>query len=768
MDAVFVAEKESSGMTVIRSDAPQRKLALLAAWLIFLAFAAIVLWKGVWPSLQNTRGDFANYYTAARLLAEGKPLQNAYRDFVWFQKQIDRYGLEQQLGGFIPHPPPTALVMLPLTPFKPLVAKRTWIVFNLALAISCIVLFARITTMPWLPVAIIFLGTGFGLINNFLFGQMYLLLLATLAGGIYLQQRGHAITAGVMLGLMLTMKYVGAFFLIYYAWKKEWRVVLAGLCTSLAVVLFAIWLEGFEIFQVFFTEVLPRHLQGEIQDPFAIQFQSWNSMLRRMFVYNASLNPQPPFSSEILFIILKNLIPWLWLAGFVWIYHVTKFDDEIPPVRGVRGVLFRIETTTPPCPPQGGNLPQGARQQYLFEIGMIPLAILLISPGSATYHFLLLSLSTVCFSKILWERNKKLCALFLSGLFLVINLPHYLVLKKYATGWLTPIGYMRLWLLVFFFATVCAFFARAAQWQPKNLTRCLLPALAVAFLMIIVNYHRVQAQERDGAQWLPLHEKEFDRHLGLLVKTPNLGNERLVFSYGELLDEDYAIFAMTHDGQVEGQWTPHTSQKFYEPDLASDDRSVLMESINNGHAEIWLTRGKGQPPELLLEGEKPRWHYDNERLAFLREGRIGIAHAHAAREVEPQWLQTDSAIYDLAFSPRDERLLFCGERKAAPRFVLGSIDTQTGEQKILLESETLIERPTWSPEAARIVFSWNVNGNRDLWMMNLIDDKLIRLTRDPAIDTAPVWDETHRRILFTSDRGRGLECSTMFSIAVGK
>lgn len=714
-----------------KSTAPIRFSKVGACQLLLVTFAAIILWKGVWPSLQNTRGDFANYYTAARLVAEGAPLQNAYRDFVWFQKQIDRYGMEQQLGGFIPHPPPTALVMLPLATFEPLTAKRIWIALNLLLAICCIALMARIAAMPWLPGAIIFLGTGFGLINNFLFGQMYLLLLATLASGIYLQQRGHAIAAGVMLGLMIPMKYVGAFFLIYYAWKKEWRTVLAGICTSAVIVLLAVWLAGFEIFRVFAVEVLPRHLQGEIQDPFAIQFQSWNSMLRRMFVYSASLNPQPPFASEPLFLILKNFIPWLWLAAFVWIFRATQLAD-----------------TT---------------QQRRFEIGMLPLAILLISPGSATYHFLLLSLSTICFSKILWEREEKLRALFLSCLFMVINLPHYLVIKKYATGWLTPIGYARLWLLAFFFVVVCMFFARMAQWQFKNLKRYLLPTLAVALLMVTINFQRAGAREHDAAQWIPLHEKEFDRHLGLLVKTPNIGKERIAFSYGELLDEDYAVFTMTSAGQVEGQWTPHTSQKFYEPDLASDDQRVLMESLNRGRAEIWLSRGRGEQPVFLLEGEKPRWHFDNKRFAFLREGRIGIAQAN---EVAPKWLQLDLVCSDLAFSPSDARLLFCGERKAAPRFLLGSIDTQTGAQEILLQSASPLERPTWAPDAAHVAFSWNVNGNRDLWLMNLNDRALTRLTRDPAIDTAPVWDEKHQRLLFTSDRGRGLECSTMFSITL--
>jgi hypothetical protein len=101
-----------------------------AGWLVFISFATVIFWKGVLPALLNSRGDFANYYTAARLVADGQPLEHAYRDFVWFQKQIDRYGISRQLGGFIPHPPATALVMLPLTCSSRL-SPKVWIGLNL-------------------------------------------------------------------------------------------------------------------------------------------------------------------------------------------------------------------------------------------------------------------------------------------------------------------------------------------------------------------------------------------------------------------------------------------------------------------------------------------------------------------------------------------------------------------------------------------------------------------------------------------------------------
>ncbi|MDZ7360820.1 MAG: glycosyltransferase 87 family protein [candidate division KSB1 bacterium] len=710
----------------------------IGAWIIFAGFAAIIFWKGVWPSLQNARGDFANYYTAARLVAENKPLATAYRDVVWFQKQIDRYGITHQLGGFIPHPPPAALVMLPLAPFGPLLAKRLWIGFNLALVIAAVVLLAKMTALPSLPAAIILLSTGTGLINNFLFGQMYLLVLTTIAGGIYLQQRGHPVLGGIALGSMIPVKYVGGFFLLYYLWKKEWRLVFAATATGAAMIGIIFLLQGAEIFRVFISEVLPRHLQGEIQDPFAIQFQSWNSLLRRMFVSSPSLNPQPPMESAFLFILLKNLLFWFWLAAFIWMYRQTTFSNQA--------------------------------HQKLFEIGLIPLAVLLVSPGSATYHFLLLSLTVACFVKILLDLNQPGRAIAVSVLFLIINLPHYMQMKKFATGWLTPLGYTRLWLLLFFFALSVYFFYRAAnwRWQLKIAGKYFLVVLILGGITMALDFRRAAAKEQDEAQWLPLREPEFDRHLGLLVKTPEGGRQRVVFCYGEGFDEDYAIFSMTRDGQIEGQWTPDAPQNFYDPDLSTDDHSVLMESMQNGRPEIWLSRGKNSAPEFLLEGENPSWHSDEIGFAFLRNGQIGLAGVQNHGVIGPWWLAMNEVCYDLAFSPVDNQLVFCANRAAERDFILAVATAVPGnaEKEILLQSPEPMERPVWSPEASSIVFSWNRNGNRDLWAINRHTRQLQRLTRDPAIDTAPVWDEVKQRILFTSDRGRGLEFSTLFWIAV--
>jgi Tol biopolymer transport system component len=239
-----------------------------------------------------------------------------------------------------------------------------------------------------------------------------------------------------------------------------------------------------------------------------------------------------------------------------------------------------------------------------------------------------------------------------------------------------------------------------------------------------------------------------------------------VFSYGELRDEDYAVFSMTIGGMVEGQWTPESLHNFYEPDIASDDQRVLMESIRNGRSEIWYSRGKGQAPEFLVEGERPHWNRDASGFAFLRDGKIGLTVLRENSRLDSRWLKTPDQCYDLAYSPIDDRIVFCAERIGSKEFILAILASEEAERHILVQSSEPLEKPIWSPDAAAIVFSWNRNGNRDLWAVILRTRELIRLTRDPAIDSAPLWDDLHHRIVFISDRGRGLEVGSMFTIAL--
>src|SRR5215471_20836144 len=98
--------------------------------------------------------DFPNYYTAAMATRHGEPLRLFY-DWKWFQRQIHYAGIDHQLGGYIPHTPVTMLPFLPLTAFSPQRAKQVWLVLQLALLASSILLLARISRLSGLQVFVL-------------------------------------------------------------------------------------------------------------------------------------------------------------------------------------------------------------------------------------------------------------------------------------------------------------------------------------------------------------------------------------------------------------------------------------------------------------------------------------------------------------------------------------------------------------------------------------------------------------------------------------
>ncbi len=78
----------------------------------------IQFYAGIVPGWKNVESDFPNYYTASRIIIEGRDIDKLYDD-QWFNSRIKEYGIEQQ-GKFSPFPPVTAFLMIPLVVFEPL------------------------------------------------------------------------------------------------------------------------------------------------------------------------------------------------------------------------------------------------------------------------------------------------------------------------------------------------------------------------------------------------------------------------------------------------------------------------------------------------------------------------------------------------------------------------------------------------------------------------------------------------------------------------
>jgi serine/threonine protein kinase len=62
------------------------------------------------------------------------------------------------------------------------------------------------------------------------------------------------------------------------------------------------------------------------------------------------------------------------------------------------------------------------------------------------------------------------------------------------------------------------------------------------------------------------------------------------------------------------------------------------------------------------------------------------------------------------------------------------------------------QTPSLSPDGRRIALARTVNGNTDIWMLDLARGTLNRFTYDAATDVAPVWSPDGQRVVFSSNR----------------
>jgi hypothetical protein len=289
------------------------RLAAAAAIVFFLGTAFRSGWRRV-------ETDFPNYYTAAVCIRKKLPLRDFY-DWTWFQRQINFAGIEQQLGGFPPHTPLTALPMVPLAGFSFRVAKRIWLVFSLGFLAASIWLLARITGFR-AEQLILLTMLGFGaLYSNFLYGQYYVFLLFLLTLAFYCQKCDRPAACGFLCGIAFGLKLYGGPFLLYFLVKRNWKAVTGFAGATVLIGVVAIAMFGWADVGYYVSNILPRALDGEIIDPYNAVNQTYSTLLRRMFFQEPELNPQPPWNASlVVFFFLPFftvLIAALTLVGLV-------------------------------------------------------------------------------------------------------------------------------------------------------------------------------------------------------------------------------------------------------------------------------------------------------------------------------------------------------------------------------------------------------------------------------------------------------------------
>ncbi len=387
----------------------------IAAYFLFVPLLLLLFVKGILPALTTVQSDFPNYYTAG-LIARTGNVDRLYDD-ASFQLEITRTGLSQQ-GKFSPFPPPTALLFVPFSLLDPLSALRLMTLLNVVCLVSAIVVVRRMFFPSLLEAATFVLLTGIGLANAFRLGQLYIVLSLTLLLGYSYQKAGRSGRAGLAAGVLMPVKYFSLVLLIDALLKKNRTMVAWGLATIGFISALSILVLGWEIHWQFLTGVFGGHLGGNLtlQDPFSPLFQSFDSLLRRLFLFDDNLNVHPFYASPVLYFGMKVFC------------LLAVASTAVYAMRAAHGHPSDL------------------------ALAVLCVATLLLAPATATYHFLLLWLPVGILLRHFSEQSsmKK----FFSSLacYAAIGFIPYSMFAPFdGRGILTLLAYPRLFLLIVLF-----------------------------------------------------------------------------------------------------------------------------------------------------------------------------------------------------------------------------------------------------------------------------------------------------------------------------
>jgi hypothetical protein len=386
---------------------------------LFVCLASLLVARGIVPAMSKIDTDFPSYLTAAKIVADRGQVDRLY-DIPWFQEQMRIYRIgKPSAGKFSPHPPPTALLLLPLARLEPLNALRVVTGVSVLSLVCSILLLSRILSWSFIDSTVFVLLSGYAVLNTLRLGQPYIVVSLSCILGYYAYLKGWPLLAGMCFGLFVPFKYFPVVVLIYFGCRKEWKIVLGGAVAILAVAFMSISVLGWKIHEIFLSSVLGNHLVANIsmQDPFTASFQSFDTLFRRLFVFDATSNPHPLFARAGLAIISVAITKAAILCAAV--------------ATLVR--LGRNNSATSTAP----------------SIGIIGIVTLLVAPATATYHFALLWLPVGLLIDYFFRERSPQSAYFIIGIYALIGFFPYRFTQPFeGRGGLTVMAYPRLFLLL--------------------------------------------------------------------------------------------------------------------------------------------------------------------------------------------------------------------------------------------------------------------------------------------------------------------------------
>jgi hypothetical protein len=242
---------------------PARPWAKRALWVGLFVAACGLLGPDFLRNLRPARTyilDFAQEWTSARNHFHGLPvytsLEVSYREYLGHERRPGEFFLERNA-----HPPTSVLLALPLAGLDYPDAFLAWSLLSLLALFGSGWLVARQLATPLSVWTLFPVVTLLLLCNPFRQqmnqGQLNLFLLLLLTAVWAADRSGRPAWAGVWLGLATAVKLFPGFLFLYFLARRQWRSVLVGGATFLAVTGVTGLVLGWATYRDYLEEVMP-------------------------------------------------------------------------------------------------------------------------------------------------------------------------------------------------------------------------------------------------------------------------------------------------------------------------------------------------------------------------------------------------------------------------------------------------------------------------------------------------------------------------------
>ncbi|MBZ5611448.1 MAG: glycosyltransferase 87 family protein [Acidobacteriia bacterium] len=558
-----------------------------------LAGIGVVLIPALNRGWTNVETDFPNYYTAAVLTLRHAPLRNFY-DWTWFQRELNYAGWGMQLGGYIPHSPLTMLPMLPLARLAPMTAKRVWLALNVAFLLAAIWILARLSGLPAPGLMLLAMAGYQALSLNFVFGQYYVFVLLLLAVSFWFLLRGREFWAGSLLGAIFVLKLYAGPFLLYFAWKRQWRAAFGMAAACGVLVLASIGLHGWKDNLFYVTDVLPRALAGESTDPYAPGLATISNMLRHAFVSEPELNPHP----------LANLP---WVAFF------------LQPLATLAAAAFCLLA-----------LPRSEGRDTKRELAWFLVMLLLVTPSRAPYMGVML-LIPVAF---LWEQTSLRNRVALAAVYLALTVPW----PQAWSGWFPSV-----WILLGLYIAL-----GIEYWRKLRPMITAVMALAILLASGVSANRRLASYRREPPQKF---ERIAVQPHAIYSASPAVSARGIV--YESIGKGRYELVRWNHGNAEIFSFDGHA----FHPSVAPGGRAIYFELVDDGLSRILRYDPSRKALETVtppgLSATRPSVSPDEQRLAFIAADKIVLYSRGAWSAVA-----SPAPVHDVAWWPDSERLIY--------------------------------------------------------------------------------------------------------------